>query len=50
MKELQEAGYWVDGSVVNSKEELRLAQELGVDLIESHQRIHLKFTGEKNES
>lgn len=51
VKELQEAGYWVDGSVVNSKEELRLAQELGVDLIESdHPEYILELLGEKNES
>ena len=51
VKELQEAGYWVDGSVVNSKEELRLAQELGVDLIESdHPEYILELLWEKNES
>ena len=33
--ELHQAGYLVDGSVVNTKERLRLALELGVDMIES---------------
>lgn len=35
VKELQKAGYLVDGSVVNDKAGLALALELGVDLIES---------------
>lgn len=33
--ELQEAGYLVDGSVVNTREQLQIAMELGVDMIES---------------
>ncbi|MET3557660.1 glycerophosphoryl diester phosphodiesterase [Streptococcus rupicaprae] len=35
VEELQEAGYLVDGSVVNDREGLELALDLGVDLIES---------------
>lgn len=35
VKELHEAGYLVDGSVINTKERLIIAQQLGVDLIES---------------
>lgn len=35
VKELHEAGYLVDGSVINEKERLTIAQQLGVDLIES---------------
>lgn len=35
VRELQEAGYLVDGSVINTPERLKIALELGVDLIES---------------
>lgn len=35
VKELHGAGYLVDGSVINTKERLIIAQQLGVDLIES---------------
>ena len=35
VRELQEAGYLVDGSVVNTKEQLETALGLGVDMIES---------------
>ena len=35
VEELHSAGYIVDGSVVNTAEELRLAMKLGVDMIES---------------
>lgn len=35
VRELQEAGYLVDGSVVNTREQLETALRLGVDMIES---------------
>ena len=35
IKELHDAGYLVDGSVVNSEDEIRKAVQLGVDMIES---------------
>lgn len=35
VQQLHSLGYWVDGSVVNTKEQLQKALELGVDLIES---------------
>ena len=35
VERLHAAGYYVDGSVVNDRERLKLALELGVDLIES---------------
>jgi len=35
VRELQEAGYLVDGSVVNTREQLETALSLGVDMIES---------------
>lgn len=35
VKSLQEAGYLVDGSVINDREALHLALDLGLDMIES---------------
>ena len=35
VKELQEAGFLVDGSVVNTRQQLETALALGVDMIES---------------
>ncbi len=35
VRQLHDAGYYVDGSVINTKERLEKALELGVDLIES---------------
>ena len=35
VQELQAAGFIVDGSVVNSREQLETALSLGIDMIES---------------
>lgn len=49
--DLQAAGYLVDGSVVNSREELEAALSLGVNLIESDfPALLLTFLEEKNET
>lgn len=49
VKELHEAGYLVDGSVINTKERLAIAQKLGVDLIESdHPELILKLLEAEN--
>ncbi len=50
VNELHEAGYLVDGSVINTKERLAIAQKLGVDLIESdHPELILKLLEAENE-
>ena len=49
VNELHEAGYLVDGSVINTKERLAIAQKLGVDLIESdHPELILKLLEAEN--
>ena len=49
VEELHEAGYLVDGSVINTKERLNIAQKLGVDLAESdNPELILELLEEEN--
>ena len=41
VRSLHEAGYYVDGSIVNTPERMKAAIELGVDLIESDHPLEM---------